>query len=270
MDLGMKGRVAVVTGGGTGIGKAVAAEFAAEGATTYILGRRQEMLDEAAAEAKDKGVTLIPYALDVLDNAAVEKCVNDIVAAHGRVDIWVNNAGFGYAKMIEDVEEEDWFKTIDTNLKSTFFVTKTVARQMKKQKYGVFINAASMAVYMPLAGNSVYAAAKSGIASFTRTFAAELAPYGIRVLSYSPGMVATAMSKRHIARDYDKLVNTMALHRLGTPEDLAKPIVFFASEAAGYMTGIDIPLAGGRYCSQNNEDMWVKAGADAIVPEKVI
>jgi NAD(P)-dependent dehydrogenase (short-subunit alcohol dehydrogenase family) len=269
MDLGYNGKVVMVTGGGTGIGKAAAEEFAREGATTYISGRREEKLLQAKEEAAAKGLTLIPYVLDIQDTPAVEKCVSDIVAAHGRIDVWVNNAGYGAAKMMEDVTDADWDISINTNMKALFYVTRAVARQMKKQKYGVFINASSLAIKMPLAGNSLYAAVKCGVSSFTRTFAAELAPYGIRVVSYLPGMTISDMSRRHIERDYDKLVNTVAAHRIGKPEDLAKPIVFLGSEAAGWITGVDIELSGGRHCTQNNEDMWKRAGADAIVPEVV-
>ena len=269
MELGLKGKVVMVTGGGTGIGQAIAAEFAREGCVVWISGRRMEKLEETRDVYAKEGLKLIPYVLDVTNLAAVEKCMEDMVGKSGSIDIWVNNAGFGKATRIEDVDDEHWDNTINANMKALLITAKVISRQMKKQKSGVFMNATSVAVKNPLASNSVYAAAKAGAMSFTRTFAAELAPYGIRVNSYSPGMIVTEMSKRHIARDHDKLIDTIALRRFGEPEDLAKPIVFLCSDAASFITAVDLEIAGGRNCTQNNGDMWRKAGDEAIVPKAV-
>jgi NAD(P)-dependent dehydrogenase (short-subunit alcohol dehydrogenase family) len=269
MELGLKGRVALVTGGGTGIGKAIAFEFAREGAITYIAGRRVDRLEDAAARAAQEGLKLIPHVLDVRNQESIDAVVNDIVADTGRLDILINNAGFGKFQGVLEQTEEHYLETLDINLKATVFLTKAAALQMKKQKYGVIINASSLVTKIPHAGNAVYAAAKAGVVSLTEAYAGELGPYGIRVLSYAPGMVVTEMNVLHVARDYDKLVDTMALHRLGRPHELAKPVVFLASDAAGYITGVDIFLSGGRYCTQNNEDMWTNAGDEAIVPEIV-
>jgi NAD(P)-dependent dehydrogenase (short-subunit alcohol dehydrogenase family) len=268
MDLGLKGRIAMVTGGGSGIGKGVAFEFAREGVVTYISGRHEARLAETVSEARSQCLELIPYVLDVRDFSAVEKCVQTISADKGHLDIWINNAGYGHAKPIDEVTEEDWDTTIDTNLKALFFCIKAVSAQMKKQKQGVIVNASSLAVRMPLNSNAPYAASKSGVTSLTRSLAAELAPYNIRVVGYIPGMIATEMSKRHIARARDELLSTIALKRFGYPEDLAKPIVFLCSDACGYITGVELEISGGRHSAQRTGDSWERAGSEAVWPKE--
>lgn len=251
MDLGLKDRAVVITGGATGIGKAAALEFLREGAKLAICSRRQSVLDEVRAEFKELGFDIFCKSVDVLDYKEFESFAEDVKQHFGQIDIWLNNAGGNKIKSMMEFTPDEFDSVIKTNLYSVFYGCQIAARHMMPQNKGVILNAASFAALAPNAGRAPYSAAKSGVLSLTRTFAAELAPYGIRVLSYVPGMIRTDMAVNSIRKYSDNLLRDIPVRRFGNPEDLAKVIVFMASDAADYVNGTHFEVSGGKRCVQN-------------------
>jgi len=256
MDLGLKGKVVVVTGGGSGIGLAAALAFAREGAHVAICGRTPGKLADAEAQFSEQGFPLFTATCDVTASREAEDFATAVTRAVGPIDIWVNNAGSNQILSLVDFDDESIEKLVGINLKSFIICTNIAARAMKGRG-GVIINASSFSAVIPNAGRGVYSACKSAVLSLTRTYAAELAADGIRVVSYVPGQIETEMTQRVIeAMGREKLVSNIPMRRLGTPEDLAKPIVFLASDAAGYINGCAIEVTGAKFCVQNPGYAW--------------
>ena len=256
MDLHLKDKVVVITGGGTGIGKAAAMEFLREGARVIILGRRTEVLEEAAREAAGEGLALEYESCDVTDRALTEETADRIMEKHSRLDVWVNNAGMAIDKPFLSFTDEDFEKITSINQKAVFTGTQIAAQRMKKQKSGVILNASSYCAKIPHANGVLYAATKAAVSNMTRATAAALAPYGIRVVGYIPGMIVTPISESMIGQYREKFIKDISLGRLGRPEDLAKPLVFLASDAAAYITGIDLEISGGKFAVQDCAMGW--------------
>lgn len=267
MELSLQNHVVFITGGGSGIGKALALEFAREGCVVYISGRSERRLQAACKEAKKAGLMLNYYVLNVRDWHGIEDIGEQIWEKHGRLDIWVNNAGISYSQPFESYLKEEWEKIVDTNLTAVFRGCQVAAKLMKKQKSGVILNASSFTSKIPHAGGAPYAATKSGVSSLTKTLAAELAPWNVRVVGYIPGMIVTEMSKGMIQQSKDELVEAIPQGRLGMPQDLAKPLVFLSSSACTYITGIDIEISGGKLCVQNPGYAWSMQKAIDFVNE---
>jgi NAD(P)-dependent dehydrogenase (short-subunit alcohol dehydrogenase family) len=257
MDLHLEGKSVVITGGGTGIGKEAAREFAREGAVVSICGRTLSKLQAMQEEAGREGLTIHIYQADVADFKSIETMADRIASDFGGIDVWLNNAGVSVNKPIMDFTRDDWNFVIETNLAGVFEGTRIAARHMIKQgRGGVVINTSSYNAKIPLAPGGIYGASKAGVSNLTKSFAANLAPYGIRVISIIPGMIETEISKETISKNRALYVQNIALQRLGRPEDLAKPMVFLASEAAGYITGVDIEIHGGKYDVQDSSVPW--------------
>ena len=259
MELGLKGKVVVITGGGTGIGKAAAFEFLREGSRVTVIGRRTAPLEEAAKEAAAEGLTLSYDSVDVTSREAVEAFVTALAEKEGSIDVWLNNAGIGINKPFFTFTPEDWNRILSINLEAVFNCTQIVARVMKKQHSGVIVNASSFTSKIPHADGVLYGATKAAVSSLTRSTAAALAPYGIRVVGYVPGMIVTPISAEEVAKYGDKYTRDISMQRLGTPEDLAKPIVFLASDAAQYITGTELEVSGGKFAVQDCKLAWTLA-----------
>lgn len=251
MELYLKGKVVVITGGATGIGKAAALEFLKEGCSVAICGRRQNKLEEARSEARSLGYEMMIESVDVTDYTAMESFARHVEERYGKIDIWLNNAGSNYIKSMLDYTTEEFKRMVDVILVSVFSGCQIAARIMKKNGGGVILNASSFASVMPAAGRAPYAACKAGVSSLTRSFAAELAKDQIRVLSYIPGMIATDCSSASRADNSTYLMSNIPMRRFGTAEDLANVLVFLASERAAYMNGTDVLISGGKFCVQN-------------------
>lgn len=258
MNLGLKGKTVVITGGTSGIGKEAARQFLAEGCRVAVCGRSQRRLDTMAAECA--GMPLLLRSVDVTDAAALDQFGQEALERFGRVDVWINNAGLSDPMPFEQADEAAFDRMVAVNLKAVFFGSQTAARLMrvtgpdKGQSGGVILNTSSFTSVIPTAGKALYGATKAAVSSLTRTLAAELAADGIRVVSIIPGYIRTEMTEENISRNGAWLVSNITANRLGTPEDMAGAFVFLASDAAGYITGTELQVAGGKLCVQN--PMW--------------
>ncbi len=258
MELGLQDKVVVVTGGGSGIGLAAALEFAREGARVAICGRTPAKLEGAAAAFQSEGLgsRLFYRTCDVTVKIEVKAFADATAQAFGPIDIWVNNAGSNKIKSLTLFEDEDIEEIAGINLKSFVICTNVAAAQMKGRG-GVIVNASSFSALMPNAGRGLYSACKAAVLNLTRTYAAELAADGIRVVAYVPGQIESALTERIIAAvGRDTLVANIPMRRLGTPEDLAKPIVFISSPAAAYINGTAIEVTGAKFSVQNPGYSW--------------
>ncbi len=258
MNLGLSEKVVVITGGGSGIGLAAALEYAREGAKVAICGRSAERLSKAAEVFRQAGFAdrLFYRTCNVTLKKDVEAFAAAVSEELGPIDIWVNNAGANIIKPLTGFDEDDYQFLVDINLKS-FIICSNEAARLMKGRGGVIVNASSFSAVIPNAGRGLYSACKSAVLSLTRTYAGELAAYGIRVVAYIPGQIETEMTENIYATiPREQLVANIAMRRLGTAEDLAKPIVFISSPAAGYMNGSAIEVAGAKFCVQNPGYSW--------------
>jgi NAD(P)-dependent dehydrogenase (short-subunit alcohol dehydrogenase family) len=243
------GRVALVTGGGTGIGAATAALLARYGADIAIAGRTEATLTATAAEiASATGRRCIWLRADVRDEAEVEALVARTVEELGRVDVLVNNAGWGDHARLSDTTLEAWRLEFARNLDSGFLCTKAVGPHMRAQRSGAIVNVSSVAGSNGVAGMSAYSVSKSGIQMFTRVAAAEWGQHGIRVNCVAPGLIATENATQDFVAnnlDVDAFCASYPIARAGRAEDVARAIVFLASDAAAYITGQTLAVDGG-------------------------
>jgi 3-oxoacyl-[acyl-carrier protein] reductase len=246
-------RVAIVTGGAEGIGKGIALKFAEKGCSTVVIfDLQQQKAEETIREISDKGGKGVFMSCDVSAGRQVQKTVDEAIERFGRLDILVNNAGIGpLPKSIIDVPEEEWDRVLAVNLKGMFLCSKAVAPHMKKRRYGRIINISSIAAIFPFGPVVHYSASKGGVLSFTVNLALELAPFHICVNAILPGMIRTEGHDRFIPPEINKGDFYMAqgkfipAQRVGTPEDVAKAVLFFASDLSDYVTGDRLIVAGG-------------------------
>ena len=248
----LEGKISIVTGGGTGLGKAIALEFANAGADVVVCGRNIGNIEKVRDEIMALGRRSLAIATDVCVKEQVDNMVNKVIAEFGRVDILVNNAGTNRPTPILDLTEEVWDLLLDTNLKGIFLCTQAVAKHMVAQKYGKIINISSTAALGALEpGQAAYAASKLGVIGFTKACAREFGPYGINVNAIAPGRVLTplvyASRTPEQVKQFIAIGETAAvLGRLGTPEDIARLALFLSSDDASFITAETIACNGGR------------------------
>jgi len=245
--LKLAGKVALVTGGAQGIGKAVALLLARNGADIVVSDINLEKAEETAKEVQTLGRKALATKVDVATLGDVEKMVEAILVQFGKVDILVNNAGIARDKLILRMTEEDWDAVLNINLKGTFNCTKAVVRHMSKQKSGKIVNIASVVGEMGNAGQGNYAASKAGVIGFTKTIAREFAQRGINVNAIAPGYIKTPMTDALPDKVKEELKRLIPLDRLGKPEDVAEAVLFLVSESANYITGQVLNVNGGIY-----------------------
>lgn len=256
MELGLNGKVVVVTGGTAGIGEAAALAFAKEGCRVAVCGRTEKRLDAFKERTQAAGFDIFCAKADVGDLASLKQFCDTVVAKFGRVDIWINNAGINIGKKLMDITPQDWDTMVRVNLSSVIFGSQLAVKAMGDQG-GVILNASSFASIIPSVGGTMYAGTKAAIANMTKTMAAELAPRHIRVNAYIPGVIDTPMNAQRIADDTEgALVAALALHRIGTAEEMAKALVFLASDASSYVTGTTLEVSGGKFAVQNADVLW--------------
>ena len=238
-------KVAVVTGAGRGIGRAVALAYARMGADVACVSRTEENSAKAAAEVEALGRRAWAVAVDVSDTAAVNAAAAKILDDAGRVDILVNNAGVTRDNLLMRMSEEEWDTVINTNLKGAFNFTKALTRPFIKQRSGRIINIASVIGLIGNAGQSNYAASKAALIGFTKSAAKELAPRGITANAIAPGFIETDMTAALDDKVRESIIGNVPLGRFGSPDDIAHAAVFLAMEPSGYITGQVLTVDGG-------------------------
>ncbi len=239
-------QVAIVTGAGRGIGRAIALRFASEGARVAIVSRTEKNSVAVAEEINAKHAGLaIPYAVDVSDHAAVQTLCAKILADFTRIDVLVNNAGVTKDGLSMRMSPEDWDTVIETNLKGAFNFYQGVARAMMKQRSGRIVNIASVSGLMGNAGQANYAASKAGLIAFTKVIARELASRGITANSVAPGFIATDMTEVLSEQIKAEVVKQIPVGSFGEGEDIAAAVAFLASGEAKYITGQTLSVDGG-------------------------
>ena len=238
-------QVAVVTGAGRGIGRAIALKFAAEGADIACVSRTVENSEKVAQEVRALGRQAWAYAVDVADASAVAAAAEKILADAGRVDILVNNAGVTRDTLLLRMSDADWDTVLDTNLKGAFLFTKALARSFIKQRSGRIINVSSVVGLIGNAGQCNYAASKAGLIGFTKSVAREVASRGITVNALAPGFVETDMTAALKEDQREELLKQIPLGCLGQPDDIAAAALYLASPAARYVTGQVLTVDGG-------------------------
>ncbi len=244
----MAEQIALVTGAGRGIGKAIAESLAEDGFRVVVSDFREEAATTAADDITKRGLLAEPAAFDVRSEKEVSEAVAAIEARHGRLNVLVNNAGVLSDAFILDVTEADWDLLLDTNLKGAFLCSKAVTRGMMDRRYGRIINVSSIGGKdgFPLAGVN-YSASKAGMLGLTRQLAKQVAPYGITVNAVAPGTTDTGMIDHRSEEQRAWIISQIPAGRLGIPQDTAWAVCFLASEESGFITGETLDVCGGLF-----------------------
>jgi 3-oxoacyl-[acyl-carrier protein] reductase len=245
MLLDLTGKVVLVTGGGRGIGRALAERFHNEGS-------RVVAFDVDFGDAQETAGDYDSLPCDVSDAGSVQDAVGKAVDRFGTVDVLVNNAGVNVEGLVSDLDPKRWRRAFEVNVTGTFLMSQAVIPTMKNQHSGRIINAASFAAIIPSVGSAAYAASKAAVVQLTRVLASELGPWDVTVNAYAPGMIPTAMNGFAEMPEpaQARLLDTLSLRRWGRPEDVADLVCFLASDAAQYITGALVDVSGGKLSTQ--------------------
>jgi 3-oxoacyl-[acyl-carrier protein] reductase len=241
----LSNQIAVVTGAGRGIGRAIALKFAAEGADVVCVSRMQENSGKVAAEIRALGRKAWAFAVDVADAAAVTTAAEKILADCGKVDILVNNAGVTRDGLVMRMSDADWDTVLNTNLKGAFLFTKAFSRAFAKQRSGRIINISSVIGLIGNPGQSNYAASKAGLIGFTQSVAREFASRSITVNAIAPGFIETDMTSELNVELKAAILKQIPMGKFGAAEDIANAALFLASPSASYVTGQVLTVDGG-------------------------
>lgn len=240
-----KTKLAIVTGGASGLGLATAKKLVENGIKTIIIGRNEQNL---IAAAESLGGLCLYKVFDLSNLTGIPQLIADIADEHGQIDILVNNAGINQKKPFAEVTDAEFQNVIQTNLTSVFVLSREVVKEMLKVKAGVIINISSMAAQYGIPYVIAYTAAKSAIEGITKAMAVELSPNGIRINCVAPGFIATSMSAKAMNNDPErkqKALSRTPMGKFGNPEDVAEAILYLSSDAAKYVTGVVMPVDGG-------------------------
>lgn len=245
----LEGRVAIVTGASSGIGRATAVRFAQEGAVVVAVARRADRLQQL----HDQWAAIEPFAVDVTDHEALARCVDQTMARHGRLDVLVNNAGMSYYKRLLDSTLEEWRQTMAVNLEAMYVLARLVVPHMVRQRYGRVVNVSSIQATATEAVVGPYAATKGGISAWSRSLAVDLAEYGILVNVVAPGFIRTEMSvidgvdetESAVFKEWYAGRRKIPLARAGEPEEIASAILFLSGDQCTYLTGQTLVVDGG-------------------------
>lgn len=238
-------QIAVVTGAGRGIGRAIALKFAAAGADVVCVSRTAENSEKTAAEVRALGRRSWAFAVDVSDPAAIAVAAEKILAGTGRVDVLVNNAGVTKDGLLMRMSEVDWDTVLDTNLRGAFLFTKAFTRTFLKQRSGRIINLASVIGLVGNAGQCNYAASKAGLIGFTKSVAKEFGSRGVTCNAIAPGFIATDMTAALDEKLKEALLKQIPLGALGEPDDIAEAALYLAGPGGRYVTGQVLTVDGG-------------------------
>ena len=245
MQESLKERIALVTGAGRGIGRAIALSLAQCGATVLCISRSLESCGSTCSAIQSAGGKAIAKAVDVSDGEAITEAAAEFMAAHGKIDILVNNAGITRDNLLLRMKEEEWHSVLNTNLSSCYYWTKPVVKGMTKARWGRIINITSVVGIQGNAGQANYAASKAGMIGWTKSLAREFASRGITANAIAPGFIKTDMTKDLKEKQVEAIAEHIPLGYLGEPEDIAAAVTFLCSEGARYMTGQVLSVDGG-------------------------
>ena len=260
MELGLAGKTAIVTGGGSNIGRAITLALAGEGSNVVIADMDESAAGKVAENAKDLPGKIIPVKTDITDFVQVQEMVKRAVTEFKQIDILVNNAGWGYDKLFIEQSKEEWEKIIAINYWGVIYCTRAVLDYMIEQKSGCIVSTGSDAGRIGEYAEAVYAGCKAGVIAFSKATAREVGRYGIRLNVVCPGMTPpgspedvgeqslwkNAEISSHFTPDFlEKAAKRYPLRRLGTPQDIARAMVFLASDAASFITGQTLSVSGG-------------------------
>jgi 3-oxoacyl-[acyl-carrier protein] reductase len=241
----LQGQVAIVTGGARGIGREIALHLAREGADLALFDVNPQQLDQTAQELRALGRRAEGVSVDVTDGAAVDDGVAKVLDKLGRVDILINNAGITKDGLLVRMDDAQWDRVLNINLRGTFLCTRAVAKHMMKQRRGRIVSIASVVGIFGNAGQANYAASKAGIIGFTKAVAKELASRGVTCNAIAPGFIKTEMTDALPEQAKTRLMEAIPMGALGEPKDVAHAALFLVSEAARYVTGHVLVVDGG-------------------------
>lgn len=242
----LTGKTAVVTGGSRGIGRAICIELAKQGANVVVnFSGSEAKAEEVVKEIEALGPKAIAVQANVADSPSVDSLMKQALETFASIDILVNNAGITRDNLLMRMKEQEWDDVIDTNLKGVFLCTKAVTRQMMKQRAGRIINISSIVGVAGNPGQANYVAAKAGVIGLTKTTAQELASRNILVNAIAPGFITTEMTDALPEEIKETMLKQIPLAKLGQPEDIAKAVIFLASDSANYITGQTLHIDGG-------------------------
>ncbi|MGB3086944.1 MAG: 3-oxoacyl-[acyl-carrier-protein] reductase [Phycisphaerae bacterium] len=237
-----EGKTAIVTGAARGIGLEIAKQLAEGGARVVLVDVLAEDLKKASGEL---GPDTLAYAVDVTDETAVEKMIDEVAETCGRIDILINNAGITRDDLLLRMTQDEWDAVLNVNLKGTFLMTKHAAKYMVRQRGGRIVNLASVSGLVGNPGQANYSASKAGVVGFTKTVARELARRNVCCNAVAPGFIKTRMTDVLPEKAKERALSAIPLGRMGTPNEVAAAVVFLAGDAASYITGQVLPVDGG-------------------------
>jgi 3-oxoacyl-[acyl-carrier protein] reductase len=241
----LDGKTAIITGAARGIGRAIAEELARNGADLALCDLQADWLADTAASVEALGAKVKCISVDVSNGDDVTKAVASAIETFGSVDILINNAGITKDGLMMRMSEADWDSVLSVNLKGTFLFTKAVSRPMMKQRSGAIVNIASIIGLIGNAGQCNYAASKAGVIALTKSTAKELAARNIRVNAVAPGFIESKMTEVLPEDVKQKMLDQIPMKRFGGPGDVARTVLFLATEASSYMTGQVLTISGG-------------------------
>ncbi len=247
LSIGFEGRVAIVTGAGRGIGRAISQRLAEAGAKIAVGDIHGKNAQNTSDALKEKGGHSLACRVDVSDERSVLSLIETTVKTFGRVDILVNNAGIMFRTRILDITSQEWERVIRVNLTGPFLCTRAVLPEMKKRKFGRIINISSSAGRsVSTLGGVHYTASKAGLLGMTRAVAKEVAPFGITVNAVCPGLIDTEMVRKTASKDeLQSFLDSFPIERIGTPKEVGDLVVFLCSDKASYITGASLDINGG-------------------------
>ncbi|SFC47884.1 SDR family NAD(P)-dependent oxidoreductase [Clostridium uliginosum] len=242
----MEGQIAVITGGGSGIGRDICIEFAKCGVKVMVTGRRESNINETKKLIEDLNGYAETYKMDVSNKENVESVFEEIYNKHGKIDILINNAGLSTPPTFcTNMSDSDWDGLIKTHLYGAFYCSRACSKFMKNNNYGRIVNMSSIAGVFGFVGNINYSTAKTALVGFTYSLAKELGQYGITVNAIQPGIIRTSMTERALDALEVKFANETPLKRIGEPKDIASAASFFCSPNSGFITGVIMRVDGG-------------------------
>lgn len=262
LKTGLKDKIVVITGGTSGIGAAMAIEYAKEESKVVVCGRNKSKLENFITSAKEQGYDIYGRTCDVTNENNIENFAEGVAQKYGGIDTWINNAGIVVIHPLMEIKTEEWEAVLKTNLTAVFVGSRIAAKYMMKKDGGNIVNISSFTALIPTAKNGAYSVSKSGVISLTKVLAAELAPYNIRVNAIIPGYIRTDMGDIDIKLKAQEIIKPIALRRFGTPLDIASGAIFLTSDAASYITGESLVISGGKFIVQNAMDPWSWENAD--------